>query len=72
MSREDGWVGLCATSTGFLAEVPGQVLLAIGVAWWTWNKSRIALKSHDDGEGRLVLLPAYQVIPYNSLSQHDA
>jgi hypothetical protein len=47
-------------------------IMAIGVAWWTWNKSRIALKSHDDGEGRLVLLPAYQVIPYNSLSQHDA
>jgi hypothetical protein len=53
--------GPCSSRYMLLAEVPIELTVAISLGIWTWSKSRIALKSHDDGEGRLVLLPAYQV-----------
>lgn len=56
--------GACSSKDFFLVEIPLEFGVALGMGIWTWYKSRQALKPHDDGDGRLVLLPAYQMFLY--------
>jgi hypothetical protein len=57
----DALSGTCANNIIFFIELPFEITIGVAMISFTWYKSRMALKSHDDGEGRLVLLPAYQV-----------
>lgn len=67
---EDMIKGPCSTRYVFVAEVPLEITVAITIGVWTWYKSRQARLSHDDGSGRLVLLPAYQVTPHDILTPY--
>jgi hypothetical protein len=64
-SGDDDVYGVCYSRYLLLGEAALGMIIALAVAGWTWRRSRSAIRSTSDGQsedGRMVLLPAYQVI----------